>query len=60
MNEMGRKELRAHLKEKGWSIEKLAAEMGVSFMTVYRWLSGKSNPSPLAKTRLKEITGLDW
>lgn len=46
----------------GWSQEKLAREVGVSFCTVNRWERGRSSPSPMAVNmlnKLKEKTGLN-
>jgi DNA-binding XRE family transcriptional regulator len=39
-------------KKKGWSQERLARELGVSFQTIHRWEAGKFNPSPLAKEKI--------
>lgn len=52
--------LEALLKEKGWNYERLAVELGVRGTTVYRWLAGKTEPSPIAKKLLKEKLGYDW
>jgi putative transcriptional regulator len=40
------KELRDKL---GWSREKLASEIGVSFFTVQKWELGLNKPSPMAQ-----------
>jgi len=40
----------------GWSQERLARELGVSFSTVNRWEKGRTAPSPLA---VKEIERLE-
>lgn len=40
---------------KGWSQEQLARQVGVSLNTVQRWEAGKTTPSPLALSRLKEV-----
>ncbi len=40
----------------GWSQERFARELGVSFSTVNRWERGRTSPSPMA---LKVIKGLD-
>jgi len=39
----------------GWSQEKLARELGVSFSTVNRWERGRSRPSPLAEISLWKL-----
>ena len=46
------KELRMKL---GWSREKMAAELGVSFGTIRNWESGKNNPSRLAEEKIKDL-----
>jgi len=46
------KELR---KKKGWSQERVARELGVSFQTIHRWESGKFNPSSLAKEKIDKL-----
>ena len=44
--------LRAILKEKGVSQEKLKRELPVSGSVVYKWVSGKSSPYPSTLIRL--------
>ncbi len=39
----------------GWTQERLAREIGVSFSTVNRWERGQSAPSPLAAKNLKKL-----
>lgn len=39
----------------GWSQERLARELGVSFSTVNRWERGKTTPSPLAERHLRTL-----
>ncbi len=39
----------------GWSQERLARELGVSFCTVNRWEKGRSKPSPMALNALGSI-----
>ncbi|MBE7415172.1 MAG: PilZ domain-containing protein [Deltaproteobacteria bacterium] len=39
----------------GWSQERLARELGVSFSTVNRWEKGRSRPSPLAISTLATL-----
>ena len=35
--------------------ESLAREIGVSWVTVHRWVKGRTNPSPLAARRIQEL-----
>ncbi len=49
------RELRAKL---GLTQEQFAAKVGVTFSTVNRWESGRSNPSPLARRRISEL--VEW
>ena len=39
------------------AIEALAREIGVSWVTVQRWISGRTQPSPLATRRIQELIG---
>ena len=41
--------------KKGWSQERLARELGVSFQTIHRWETSKFNPSPLAKEKIDNL-----
>lgn len=43
----------------GLTQEQFAGKVGVTFSTVNRWESGKSRPSPLALTRIREVLGAD-
>lgn len=45
------------LAEHGWSKERLAAEVGVSLQTIYRWERGDVKPSQLAVNKLQELAG---
>ena len=47
--------LRAIRKRKGWSQERLARELGVSFQTIHRWETGKFEPSPLAQEKIDRL-----
>ena len=47
--------LRDLRKKRGWSQERLARELGVSFQTIHRWESGKFNPSPLAEEKIEKL-----
>ncbi len=40
----------------GWSQERLARELGVSFSTVSRWERGDGEPSPMAVRLLQELS----
>jgi len=53
-NELAReiRELRSRL---GLTQEQFAAKAGVTFSTVNRWESGRSNPSLLAMRRIEEL-----
>ncbi len=45
------------LREKlGWTQERLAHELGVSFKTVNRWERDKSKPSAMAQRLLGELS----
>ncbi len=39
----------------GWSQERLARELGMSFCTVNRWEQGKAHPSPMAMRGLRRL-----
>lgn len=39
----------------GWSQERLARELGVSFSTISRWEHGEGEPSPMAERLLQEL-----
>jgi transcriptional regulator with XRE-family HTH domain len=52
MNPMDIKRIRLML---GWSQERLARELGVSFCTVNRWERDKTTPSPMALRVLKRL-----
>lgn len=41
----------------GWSQERFAREIGVSFCTVNRWERGKTTPSPMGLNALKALEG---
>lgn len=47
------KELREKL---GWSREKMASELGVSYFSLQNWELGNNQPSPMARRRIEEIT----
>ena len=42
-------------RQKGWSQEDLARNLGVSFATVNRWENGKTKPSRLAQEKIKQV-----
>ena len=39
------------------SIEKLARELDVSYMTMWRWLAGKAEPNDWSKGDIKRLIG---
>ncbi len=39
----------------GWSQERLAQELGLSFSTISRWERGESTPSPAARRLLDQL-----
>ena len=46
------------IREKtGWTQEKMAQEVGVSFSTVNSWERGKRNPQPYLLKKLMELAG---
>ncbi|MFQ5797598.1 MAG: helix-turn-helix domain-containing protein [Bacteroidota bacterium] len=59
-NHNGMKTLKNLMEHRHLSVERVAVDLGVTFMTVYRWLSNKSEPSPLAREKLKEKFGIEW
>lgn len=48
-------QLKALRRQRGWSQEDLARELGVSFSTVNRWENDKAKPSKLAKKQIKRL-----
>lgn len=52
---MGPKDIKRVRLNLGWSQERLARELGVSFCTVNRWERGRTNPSPMAMRVLKKL-----
>ena len=47
--------VRSIRKNNGWTQERLAQEMGVSFSTVSSWERGKRKPLPFFLKRLQEL-----
>lgn len=45
--------LKEFKKTSGWSFEKIAREIGVSYQTVMAWFSGKYKPGNLARKAIK-------
>jgi transcriptional regulator with XRE-family HTH domain len=43
--------------QRGWSQERLAHEMGISFTTVSSWERGKRIPQPYLMRKLDELAG---
>ena len=48
-------QLRALRRERGWSQEDLARELGVSFASISRWENGKAKPSKMASASIKRL-----
>lgn len=48
-------EIKALRDRLGWTQERLARELGVSWITVQRWEKGKVMPSPLAAARIAAL-----
>lgn len=48
-------EIKEFREKLGWTREKLASELGVSFFTVQKWELGVTNPSPLAKEKIARL-----
>lgn len=59
-NQQGVRKLKELMNRQNLSTERVAADLGVTFMTVYRWINGKSEPSPLAREKLREKFGIEW
>ena len=49
-----REQVKSLVKRYG-SYEALAREIGVSWVTIQRWVSGRTNPSHLAARRILEV-----
>jgi DNA-binding transcriptional regulator YiaG len=49
-------DVRSLRRKLGWSQERLARALGVSFSTVSRWERGDGAPSPMAERLLEVIT----
>lgn len=47
--------LKEFKKESGLSYQKIAEHLGISIQTVYFWFSGKFNPSPLAREKIRKL-----
>ena len=54
MSQELKEQVKALVRHHG-SYEALAREIGVSWITIQRWVSGKTNPSPLAVRRIQEL-----
>lgn len=50
---MGPDDIKRLRKTLGWSQERFARELGVSFCTVNRWERGRTSPSPMALQALR-------
>ncbi len=51
---MSKEEIKQIRKQLGWSQERLARELGLSFSTISRWERGESKPSPAAERLLNQ------
>lgn len=52
---MSKGEIKQIRKRLGWSQERLARELGLSFSTISRWERGESKPSPATQHLLNEL-----
>lgn len=52
---MSKEEIKQIRKQLGWSQERLARELGLSFSTISRWERGESHPSPAAQRLLNDL-----
>jgi transcriptional regulator with XRE-family HTH domain len=50
--------IKTYRNARGWSLKRLAKDMGVSKTTIGRWESGQTEPSPEAVEKLKIIMGI--
>ena len=63
MMEQLRGKLKELRKERGWTQEETAREIGVSLSTVQRWERQGAKPSRLARRELKRLfkkAGIEW
>jgi transcriptional regulator with XRE-family HTH domain len=51
--------LRAYRESRGLSQEALAAELGVTGMTIYRWEKGRRIPQRKDWSRIRLVTGIN-
>lgn len=51
---MSREAIKQIRKQLGWSQERLARELGLSFSTISHWERGESKPSPAAERLLNQ------
>lgn len=47
------RELVEYKEKSGWSYEKIAIHMGVHSQTIVFWLTGKTQPSPMAREKIR-------
>lgn len=52
---MTAEEVKALREQLGWTQERMARELGVSFATVNRWEKGHTTPSNLAEKTLERL-----
>ncbi|MBI4385745.1 MAG: helix-turn-helix transcriptional regulator [Elusimicrobia bacterium] len=48
------------LKKKGIRQSEAARRLGVPHPTVWRWIEGRNDPSPLARAGIKDRIGFAW
>ena len=47
--------LKEFKKESGLSYQKLADNLGIHYQTIIYWFTGRFNPSPLAKEKIRKL-----
>ena len=48
-------QLKEFKKRSGWSYDKISSHMGVHSQTIVFWITGKYNPSPMAKEKIRKF-----
>lgn len=51
--------LRTAMADGGWSVRRLARELGVTRGAIGHWLRPRSVPSPAAAVRVREVLGIE-
>jgi len=49
------KEMLQQIRDAGYSIQDIAREVGVHYLTVYRWLWGERRPHPRSRYEIEEL-----